>query len=206
MPGLNHVVTAFNLESLRCRVLPADSVTGLKEGDLPDAAVAVIIKSSHSTGSLLLIRRIERRDDTWSGQIAFPGGHRAPGDRSFLETAIREANEEVGISLNAHAVLGVLPLVYARTRRIRVVPFVFQLESGVTLRPNMEVADAFWVRVNALVHSKVVRSKVRVEERELTVDSYIVGENVIWGLTFRIIRVLLGENGSQFSKNLENFT
>jgi hypothetical protein len=70
----------------------------------------------------------------------------------------------------------------------------------------MEVADAFWVRVNALVHSKVVRSKVRVEERELTVDSYIVGENVIWGLTFRIIRVLLGENGSQFSKNLENFT
>ena len=92
--------------------------------------------------------------------------------------------------------LGVLPSVYARNHRIRVAPFVFQLKRTVKLRPNMEVAAAFWVPVNELVHSKVVRSKVRVGARELTVDSYIVGENVIWGLTFRIIRILLGKNGS----------
>jgi len=206
MPGLNHVVTAFNIESLRRRLLPADRVLGLEKGHLPDAAVAVIIKSSRSPSSLLLIRRTERRGDPWSGQIAFPGGHRAPGDRSFLETAIREANEELGISLRAHTMLGVLPLLYARTRRIRVAPFVFQLKSKVELRPNMEVADAFWVPVNELVNSKVVRSKVTVDECELTVDSYIFGENVIWGLTFRIINILLGKNGSQFSKNLENIT
>ena len=207
MPGLNHVVTSFSMESLRRRLLPTDRVLGLvEEGHIPDAAVAVIIKSSHSTSSLLLIRRSERRGDPWSGQIAFPGGHRAPCDRSFLDTVIREADEEVGISLRAHEVLGVLPLVYARTRRVRVAPFVFQLKSRVKLRPNLEVADAFWVPFNELERSKVVRSKVRVEECELTVDSYAVGENVVWGLTFRIIRVLLGKNASQFSENLENFT
>ena len=99
MPGLNQVVTALSIESLRRRLLPTDHVPGLKEGHLPDAAVAIIMKSSESTSSLLLIRRTERRGDPWSGQIAFPGGHRAPGDRSFLETAMREASEEVGISL-----------------------------------------------------------------------------------------------------------
>lgn len=193
MSDLNHVVAAFNIESLRRRLLPTDRVPGLEERHLPDAAVAVIIKSSRSASSLLLIRRTERRGDPWSGQIAFPGGHRAPSDRSFLETAIREANEEVGISLRANTVLGVLPSVYARTHRIRVAPFVFQLKGRVRLRPNMEVADAFWVSVNELVRSKVVRSKVTVEECELTVDSYILGENVIWGLTFRIIKILLGK-------------
>ena len=206
MPGLNHVVTALSIESLRSRLLPTDHVPGLEEAHPPDAAVAIIIKSSQSTSSLLLIRRTERRGDPWSGQIAFPGGHRAPGDRSFLETAMREVSEEVGISLRAHTVLGLLPLVHARNRRIRVAPFVFHLKRSVKLRPNMEVAAAFWVPVNELVHSKVVRSKVRVGARELTVDSYIVSGNVIWGLTFRIIRILLDKSGSQFSKNSENFT
>lgn len=200
------MVTAVNIESLRRRLLLPDHVSVKKE-NFPDAAVAVIIKSSQSTSSLLLIRRTERNGDPWSGQIAFPGGHRAPADRSFLETAIREADEEVGISLRAHTMLGVLPPVHAHTNRIRVAPFVFQLKGRVKLRPNREVADAFWVPVNELGHSKVVRSKIRVEKCERTVDSYVVGENMIWGLTFRIIRILLGRNQeSQFSKNLENFT
>ena len=194
MLGLNHVVTAFNVESLRRRLLLTDRVLESEKDQPPEAAVAVILNAS--TSSLLLIRRTERLGDPWSGQIAFPGGHRTIGDRSFLETAIRETNEEVGISLRDHTVLGALPLVYARTRRVRVVPFVFQLETSVELHPNMEVADAFWVPVDDLAQSKVVRSKVRVEKSEFTVDSYIYGENVIWGLTLRIIKILLGRNGS----------
>ena len=198
------MVTAFSVESLHHRLLTTDPVRGPK-GLVPDAAVAVMFKSSRSTSSLLLIRRTEKRGDPWSGQIAFPGGHRARTDGSFLETAMREANEEVGISLGAHAVLGFLPPIYARTRRIRVVPFVFQLRRGVSLRPNREVADAFWVSVNELVHCKVVKSKVRVEGCERTVDSYVVDGKMIWGLTFRIIRILLSRNRSKPRKNLENF-
>ena len=188
------MVTGFNIESLRRRLRPTDRFLEWEGGHPPDAAVAVIINSSRSTNSLLLIRRTERTGDPWSGQIAFPGGHRAPGDRSFLETAIRETNEEVGISLRDHPVLGVLPLIYARTRSVRVAPFVFQLKTNVEVHPNVEVANAFWVSINDLAQSKVVRSKVRVDEKELNVDSYICGENVIWGLTLRIIKILLDMN------------
>lgn len=185
------MTSTFSMDLLRLRLLSADRE--LKEDDPPDAAVAVIINSSQRGGSLLLIRRTERSGDPWSGQTAFPGGHRASVDRSFLDTAIRETHEEVGISLREHIVLGVLPLTYARTRKIRVAPFVFQLKSNVELHPNMEVANTFWVPVNALACCPVTRSEVRVEEGEITVDSYIYGENIIWGLTFRIVNMLLGK-------------
>ena len=175
-------------------MLRADTIPESKEGDQPpEAAVAVIINTSQGSNSLLLIRRTERRGDPWSGQIAFPGGHIGPSDRSFLETAIREAKEEVGISLRRHVVLGALPLVYARSHRVRVAPFVFQLRTNVRTHPNMEVASTFWVPLNELANCKVAKSEVRVDEGQLTVDSYVYRENVIWGLTFRIINLLLGK-------------
>ena len=76
---------------------------GKIQGDT--AAVAVIFGRA---GSFLLIRRVERPDDPWSGQVAFPGGRVEPEDASFSETACREAREEVGLDLKAKAtVLGI---------------------------------------------------------------------------------------------------
>ena len=186
----------FKIESLRNRLRPTDQNLESVGDQPPDAAVAVLIASSQSNNSLLLIQRTERIADPWSGQVAFPGGHRARDDRSLLETAIRETGEEVGISLRDHSVLGALPVVNARTRRVRVAPFVFQLKTRVKVRPNVEVAKAFWVSVNDLTRSRVVRSKVDVDHRKLIVDSYVYGEYVIWGLTLRIIKILLGEKES----------
>ena len=176
---------------MRRRLLPANTFLESKR-DHPDAAVAVIIESFRQDISLLLIRRSERSGDYWSGQISFPGGHKTPIDRTFLETAIRESSEEVGISLETHILLGVLPPVYARTHRVKVAPFVFQLKNSVEIHPNNEVATAFWVPISELEKSPVIRSKVKVE-RVFVVDSYVYKENIIWGLTFRIINLLLGK-------------
>jgi len=180
-------------DSLRSRLLPAKDDVGIGEDNPPDAAVAVIIDPFRLGNSLLLIRRRERSGDPWSGQIAFPGGHKATCDRTFLETAIREANEEVGILLEPHSVLGILPLIDARSRRIRVAPFVFLLRESVKIHTNMEVADAFWAPLSELASSTVIRSEVQIQEGKLTVDSYKYRGNVIWGLTFRIINMLLGK-------------
>jgi hypothetical protein len=74
---------------------------------------------------------------------------------------------------------------------VRVVPFVFQLASAVTVHTNIEVAEAFWVPLAALNGLEVVRRQVTVEEGKLTVDSYEYDGRVIWGMTFRIINLLL---------------
>jgi hypothetical protein len=63
--------------------------------------------------------------------------------------------------------------------------------TSVEIRSNMEVANVFWVLVNELANSAVTKSQVRVEGGELTVNSYIYRGIVIWGLTFRIINLLL---------------
>jgi len=188
------VNVSFDVELLRRRLLPVNTDLRLGDAHPPDAAVAVIIDPSQRDGSILLIRRTEREGDRWSGQIAFPGGHRESSDRTFLDTAIREAGEEVGISLREHEMLGALPLVYSQSRSARVAPFVFQLRASVKIQPNREVADTFWLSLSDIANNVITKTKVQVESRNQLTDSYIYRGNVIWGLTFRIINILVDKN------------
>ena len=179
----------FDLESLKQRL--QKGLVPKPSAAQPEAAVAIIINPRDRGGSILLIKRTERRGDPWSGQIAFPGGHKAPSDQGFLETAIREAREEVGIDLREHELLGQLPLVYGRTRRVRVIPYPFELRRDVIVRSNREVAEIFWVSLSTLALTEVSQTVVTTEDGKLNVDGYILGGNVVWGLTFRIINILL---------------
>jgi len=185
------VTGRFDIESLRQRLNPESSVQGSEKSDERLAAVAVIIDMNREGGSTLLIRRQDRAGDPWSGQVAFPGGHKSSSDQTLLDTAIREASEEVGIELRAHVTLGVLPLEYSHVRGILVTPFVFQLKHDEPTRLSGEVAESFWLPLNDLSKNKSTRSEVRVQDDTLHVDSYVVGDHVIWGLTFRIVNSLL---------------
>jgi 8-oxo-dGTP pyrophosphatase MutT (NUDIX family) len=188
------VISRFDIESLKQRLNPTGSVQGSDKSKEPVAAVAIIIDIHRDSDSILLMRRQDRAGDPWSGQIAFPGGHKSPNDRTLLETAIREAAEEVGIELGRHEALGVLPLVYSQTRRVLVAPFVFLLSSYVSVQLNDEVAETFWVSLEELSKIRSTRSEVHVESGTLEVDSYVLDGRVVWGLTFRIIRSLLNKS------------
>jgi len=179
----------FNLASIQKRLL-TQSPSKLQE-DLPVASVAIIIDSDHQRGSILLIKRMERSGDPWSGQISFPGGHKSATDLELLHTAIREAEEEVGIKLSQEELLGPLPFVTTRSRRVQVVPFVFQLKSPATVRKNREVAESFWVPLNELTRLEVRKREVHVDEGNLDVNCYDYNGRIIWGLTFRILNILL---------------
>jgi len=185
----------FDLASLRTRLLPQPPLAS--EKDLPTASVAIIINPKDRGGSILLIRRVERSGDPWSGQIGFPGGHKSPGDGGFLQTAMREAEEEVGVMLNQNQLLGALPLVITRSRRVQVVPFVFALRSEVTLRINREVAESFWVPLSDLMRLEAKKRSVHVVEGDFEVNSYDYNGRVIWGLTFRILNLLLNKRSEE---------
>src|SRR5438093_2935884 len=96
------------------------------------AAVAVVLHDGNDGIEALCIHRAVRAGDVWSGQIAFPGGRRDPGDADLLATAIRETMEEVGVDLSSAERLGVLDDLYPRTPVLPPVvvrPFVFALTS-----------------------------------------------------------------------------
>jgi 8-oxo-dGTP pyrophosphatase MutT (NUDIX family) len=187
------VSSSFDPESLKQRLRDSDSVNALETTDELISAVAIIINSNRDGSSVLLIRRRDRPDDPWSGQIAFPGGHKSKEDQTLLQTAIREAAEEVGIDLNEHRLLGVLPLAHAHTRSMPVFPYVFELKKDVMTRYNEEVAEGFWVPLESLLRMRAKSSQVEVEQGRLNVHSYVIKEHVIWGLTFRILNVLLNK-------------
>ena len=179
----------FDLNALRKRLLLRTPM--LPEKALAVASVAVVINPEDRGGSVLLIRRVEREGDPWSGQISFPGGHKSPEDPELLQTAVREAEEEVGIELVQHELLGAMPIVVTRSRRVQVAPFVFALEFTVTVRTNREVAESFWVPLTELAQLEPTIRQVNVMEGTLEVPCYIYQDHVIWGLTFRIINLLL---------------
>jgi len=188
---LANMTEGFDLASLRARLLLQPPLAS--EKDLPIASVAIIINPKDRGGSILLIRRVERSSDPWSGQIGFPGGHKSPVDRDFLQTAMREAAEEVGVVLSQHQLLGALPLVITRSRRVQVVPFVFALRSEVIVRINREVAESFWVPLSELMRLEAKKRSVHVVEGDLEVNSYDYNRRIIWGLTFRILNLLLNK-------------
>jgi len=181
----------FDINALQKRLLPENSIfLACKTGSLV-AAVAIIVDSFYDNGAVLFIRRTERKNDPWSGQIAFPGGHKASNDNDLKYTAIREAKEEVGVNLREHTCLGSLPAISTQTRNISVAPFVFQLNAPVNILLNDEVTEFFWITLNDLANIEVSKSKVYTQAREILVDSYTYRDHVIWGLTFRIINTLL---------------
>jgi 8-oxo-dGTP pyrophosphatase MutT (NUDIX family) len=187
------VSSSFDIESLKRRLRDGNSVDAFEDAGEVVSAVAIIIDSNRDGGSVLLIRRRDRQGDPWSGQIAFPGGHKSKEDQTLLQTAIREAAEEVGIDLNEHRLLGVFPQAYTHMRSMPVFPFVFELKKDVATRYNEEVAESFWVPLESLLRMRAKSSQVEVDQGRLNVESYVIKEHVIWGLTFRIINVLLNK-------------
>src|SRR6266704_4485525 len=160
----------------------------------PAAVALVLLEDAHGLEALF-IRRAERADDPWSGQVALPGGRRDPTDPDLLTTAIRETREETGVDLAPAERLGVLGDLYPRTPTLPSVvvrPFVFALSRRPALALGEEVQRAFWLPLGQLAASGVRRDVTfTVSGVERTFPAYLVGEDAIWGMTERILTPFL---------------
>jgi 8-oxo-dGTP pyrophosphatase MutT (NUDIX family) len=159
------------------------------------AAVAVILRAVDQGAELLFIRRVVRDSDSWSGQVALPGGRQEDTDRSLLETAVRETWEEIGVDLATGEALGTLDDVAPRTPvlpPIAVRPFVFAVPSGTAPTSGAEVAEAFWVPLDLLCdRSRWVETQVEAGDVVIGVQAIRYGEHVVWGMTHRIVLQLV---------------
>jgi 8-oxo-dGTP pyrophosphatase MutT (NUDIX family) len=114
------------------------------------AVLVAIVAREHPT--VLLTLRTEHLS-THSGQIAFPGGKMDASDAAIEDTALREAEEEIGLPRESAEVLGCLPLYETGTAFI-VTPVVALVAPGhLRLQPNPhEVADVFEVPLSFLMN------------------------------------------------------
>ena len=159
--------------------------------DARPAAVALVLLEGPQGLELILIKRAERGDDPWSGQIALPGGRYEVGDRDLEATAVRETSEETGVDLSGAERLRALDDLYPRTSLLPPVvvrPFVFALPRRAALVPSDEVQRAFWLPLGRLSDPGVRREvTVTVRGGAHTLPAYLVDDDLIWGMTERIL-------------------
>jgi 8-oxo-dGTP pyrophosphatase MutT (NUDIX family) len=140
---------------------------------LKRSSVALILRpSKFDTFDLLYLRRADHPGDPWSGQVSFPGGKREEIDRSDLDTAIRETQEETGLDLantDYFQLFGRLDdrPAYSRGKQIdlSISAFVFlQIKTTpLKLEKGGEVSAARWVPSNLLIESNVNWDQVKWE-------------------------------------------
>ena len=159
-----------------------------------EASVALLLAPGALTGlDLLLIKRAEHPGDRWSGQIALPGGRREPTDEDPQTTAIRETREAVGITVEPGWLVGQLDDLQPRTPTlppILVRPYVFGLPSRPAVALNREATSYVWVPLAELAGGRT-RTEITVPWRVAPFPAYRVGDDVLWGMTERIVTPII---------------
>lgn len=127
-----------------------------------------------------------------AGQVAFPGGRREPGE-SLRETALREAQEEVGLAPERVDVLGMLTPLYVPPSGFCVYPFVGAMAEPPELRPtDAEVERVLRVPLRHLLDPATRRrAPWTLRGKEVDVPFFAVGGHQVWGATAMMLAELL---------------
>jgi len=151
------------------------------------SSVLILLFPQNGTWSTVLIERTML--GVHAGQISFPGGKRDPDDQSELFTALREANEEVGVSPDSVRVLGKLTELYVPNSNFWINPFIASIDYLPEWQPNpSEVKSVIMVSLPDLFNDS--NKKQRVLSRSgLSIDTpyYDINGHMIWGATAMII-------------------
>jgi 8-oxo-dGTP pyrophosphatase MutT (NUDIX family) len=153
------------------------------------AAVLVPVVD-HPEPTVLLTQRAAHLPDH-AGQVSFPGGKIDKSDAHPLDSALREAEEEIGLDRGHVEPLGYLDL-YMTTLGYRIVPVIARVTPGFALTLNeSEVDNAFEVPLAFLMDQANVQRHSR-DWQGMTRHYYAItfGERYIWGVTAGILRNL----------------
>ena len=155
--------------------------------DLEGHAAVLLALTEQPDPEVILTLRSEHLS-THSGEVSLPGGRWEPGDTSLEHTALRETEEEIGVSPDAVRVLG--PLWLRNTRwQVPVTPWVGVVSPDVQLTPNPGELDAiFRVPLSYLLEDPRIRTdRITIDQRAIYLPAYQFEEYEIWGFTAGIL-------------------
>lgn len=171
------------LAPAEARQLP---VHGSKEA----AVLVAIYEQAGELGTVLTRRRSDLRRH--AGEISFPGGRRDPGEPELVETALREAHEEIGLLPATVHVAGALPPTPTIATGYAIHPFVGAISTPQDWTPSeREVEEIIEVPLSVLAGGYGRRRLIRRGIPFVT-DTYELGDSLVWGATARILAGLFG--------------
>jgi 8-oxo-dGTP pyrophosphatase MutT (NUDIX family) len=175
---------------LRAVLLDPAAAAALEVHGRIDAAVLVPLYLDDGRLHAVFTRR---RDDLrrHAGEISFPGGRQDPGEADLRRTALREAEEEIGLPGDAVELIGALQPTPTIATNYAVYPFVGLIEPGRTWTPSATEVDAVLELPLDRLRAGSERRRLRRRGVPFRTDVYVVDEHLIWGATARILADLL---------------
>jgi 8-oxo-dGTP pyrophosphatase MutT (NUDIX family) len=161
-------------------------------GDLPQAGVLVPLYEDDDGDIRVVLTKRPDTMPTHAGHISFPGGRPHPGDGGPVDTAIREAHEEVGIDPDQVTVLGFLEPIDTVEFKLMVVPVVARISTPLNLvRSEREVARIYHPRLADLADPD---QWAYVPWQAWKAWYFDLEGDTLWGATAHMVRLLVGLN------------
>lgn len=174
----------FDAPAAQARMFPGSRPPAIaRRPTTRQAGVLVLLYPTESNLHLVLTRRADTLRGH-SGQISFPGGRRDPTDQTFIDTALRETCEELGLCEQIE-VLGDLAPLYIPPSDYEVFPAVGALAAAPAFNPNPhEVAQVFSVALADLLDPAYKRlEEWPLEGRLVPIPYYAFAGHKVWGAT-----------------------
>ena len=170
---------------------PSEPSRSADTDQIPAAVLVPLFLGAEANDPHVVLTR--RRADLrrHAGEISFPGGRQDAGDTDLAETALREAEEEIGLARKQVSLLGELPPTSTFATNYVIHPYVGVIPAGLLWQLSHREVDAVLeLPVEAL---RSARTRTRLERRGISfeTDAYVIDENLIWGATARILEHLL---------------
>lgn len=126
-----------------------------------------------------------------AGEISFPGGREDASDSDLIHTALREAQEEIGLDPEAVTVAGALSPIPTIATSYAIYPFVGLIEPGHDWRPSATEVER--VLEMSLTDLRAGYGRRRLLRRGVPfrTDTFVVSDELVWGATARILSDLL---------------
>src|SRR5689334_24334266 len=164
----------------------------LRELLLTPEEAAELVPLYLASGSLRAVFT-KRRDDLsrHAGESSFPGGRQDFPDEDLRLTALREADEEIGLPPDAVELVGALPPTGTFVTSYRIYPFVGVIQPGHAWVPQpTEVEEVLELSLPDLVEGYELKRLIR-RGVPIKTPTYTVGQHLVWGATGRIVQMLL---------------
>ena len=177
-------------ERLRAVLLDPEAAAALDvHGRINSAVLCPLYLSDGELHAVFTRRRDDLRRH--AGEISFPGGRQDDDEPDLRTTALREAEEEIGLPPAAVELVGALQPTPTIATNYAVYPFVGLIEPGRTWRPSAaEVAEVLELPLRRLRDGYARRRLLR-RGVPFRTDVYCVDDHLIWGATARIVADLL---------------
>lgn len=170
--------------------IPSRSIWKPNEKTRKSAVLILFYKHLNDIYIPLILR--PKYDGVHAGQMAFPGGRFENSDENLIRTAVREAQEEIGIKASDVKIIGQLTEIYIAPSNFLAQPIVGYLPYKPDFYPDpREVDKIFEINLKEFLNTEnISTTTIKIKDFSLEVPCYIIQNNIIWGATALMISEL----------------